>query len=680
MMIASIDELGVQVARNEIRGLEYYRPLITLVHNVQQHRTLATARAAGIGSLEGDLAGKRLDIESDLAAVDRIDQAFENRLGTTERWTALKAATRDLLTGGIASSAPADVFKLHSAVIEDAISLIGVIGDASKVSLDPEIDTYYMLNFLILKGPELGDVLSQARGLGAVLSAPGAHAPAERAELVRLAALAAFLQKRLDKSLGKALSANDALRSQLESAIRASSAAVRTASDQIAEQAARPASTAGVAAYASTVSRGIESIFDLELAVAGHARQVLDARVGLFQRQLLIAMVWTIAGLLVVSVIGFAIARDITVTLTRVVEIANNIALGDIGSHTVAAARRDELGVLSRAFDRMAGALEETVGVAERIAAGDLSATIAPRSDRDALALALGGMIEKLSKLVGEVQRSGIQVNASVNEIAATARQQQATATEIAATTAQVGATSREISATSRELGRTMAEVAAVADQAADLASSGQAGVTRMGETMQHVMDAASAINMRLGVLNEKAGNINQVVTTITKVADQTNLLSLNAAIEAEKAGEYGRGFAVVATEIRRLADQTAVATYDIEQMVKEVQAAVSAGVMGMDKFAEEVRRGMHEIQQVSGQLSAIIEQVQALAPRFEAVSEGMQAQTTGAEQITQALAQLTDSVQQTVESLRQSSQVIDGLNQAAVDMRSGVSRFKLVA
>ena len=169
-------------------------------------------------------------------------------------------------------------------------------------------------------------------------------------------------------------------------------------------------------------------------------------------------------------------------------------------------------------------------------------------------------------------------------------------------------------------------------------------------------------------------------MTTITKVADQTNLLSLNAAIEAEKAGEYGRGFAVVATEIRRLADQTAVATYDIEQMVKDIQSAVSAGVMGMDKFSQEVRQGMQDVQQVGGQLSEIIQQVQALAPRCEAVNEGMQAQATGAEQITQALAQLSEAAQQTVESLRQSGQAIDGLNQAATGMRSGVSRFTLAA
>ena len=202
--------------------------------------------------------------------------------------------------------------------------------------------------------------------------------------------------------------------------------------------------------------------------------------------------------------------------------------------------------------------------------------------------------------------------------------------------------------------------------------------LARMEDTMRNVVDAAGSVNAKLAILNEKAGNITQVVTTITKVADQTNLLSLNAAIEAEKAGEYGRGFVVVATEIRRLADQTAVATYDIEQMVREIQSSVSAGVMGMDKFSEEVRRGMADMQQVGDQLSQIIQQVQTLAPRVQMVNEGMQAQATGAEQINQALQQLSDAAQQTVESLRQSSLAIEELTLVANDLRSGVSRFKV--
>lgn len=324
--------------------------------------------------------------------------------------------------------------------------------------------------------------------------------------------------------------------------------------------------------------------------------------------------------------------------------------------------------------------MQRIVDILETMRTGDLSKrlNLERKDEFGAVETGFNDMMTELTALVSQAQRSSVQVTTSVTEIAATSKQQQATATETAATTTEIGATSREIAATSKDLVRTMTEVSTAADQASVAAGSGQQGLARMEETMHSVMGAADLVNAKLAILNEKAGNINQVVVTIVKVADQTNLLSLNAAIEAEKAGEYGRGFAVVATEVRRLADQTAVATYDIEQMVREIQSAVSAGVMGMDKFSEEVRRGMFEVQQVGEQLSQIIHQVQALAPRVLMVNEGMQAQATGAEQINHALVQLGDASSQTVESLRQASFAIDELSQVAVGLRSGVSRFKV--
>ncbi|WP_211465179.1 methyl-accepting chemotaxis protein [Collimonas silvisoli] len=324
--------------------------------------------------------------------------------------------------------------------------------------------------------------------------------------------------------------------------------------------------------------------------------------------------------------------------------------------------------------------MTDLIAALELIRSGDLSQRLnLNRHDEfQALEAGLNRMSDELTGLVGQAQKSAIQVTTSVVEIAATATQQQATANETAATTTEIGATSREIYSTSRELVSTMNEVSSGAEEAARLVGTGQAGLTQMEDTMHHVMDAAGSVNAKLAILNEKASNINQVVTTITKVAGQTNLLSLNAAIEAEKAGEYGRGFSVVATEIRRLADQTAVATYDIEQMVKEIQSAVSAGVMGMDKFSEEVRRGIADVQNVGAQLSQIIHQVQALTPRFQSVNEGVRAQAIGAEQISQALGQLSEAAQQSVESLRQSSQAIDELTLTANGLRNGVSRFKL--
>jgi len=345
-----------------------------------------------------------------------------------------------------------------------------------------------------------------------------------------------------------------------------------------------------------------------------------------------------LVAILAAGLCGLLLMRAITAPMSRIVQILEIMRTGDLSSR-LNLDRKDEFGAVQTGFN---------------------------------------DMMTDLTSLVSQAQRSSVQVTTSVTEIAATSKQQQATATETAATTTEIGATSREIAATSRDLVRTMTEVSTAADQASVLAGSGQQGLARMEDTMHSVMGAADLVNAKLAILNEKAGNINQVVVTIVKVADQTNLLSLNAAIEAEKAGEYGRGFAVVATEVRRLADQTAVATYDIEQMVREIQSAVSAGVMGMDKFSEEVRRGMSEVQQVGEQLSQIIHQVQALAPRVLMVNEGMQAQATGAEQINHALVQLGDASSQTVESLRQASFAIDELSQVAVGLRGGVSRFKV--
>jgi methyl-accepting chemotaxis protein len=357
---------------------------------------------------------------------------------------------------------------------------------------------------------------------------------------------------------------------------------------------------------------------------------------------------------------------------------AQNVAVGSLIGIGLVLAASLIVGRIQAAA--VAVPLQRLIATLERMRVGDFTQRVAA-DGKDEFAVVgegLNRLADDLSGLVGQVQRSGILVNTSATEIASTAREQQSTANEIAATTAEIGATSKQISATSKELVKTMNEVSDVSQETAGLANSGQTSIGRMETNMRHILDASGAISAKLAVLNEKTANINTVVTTITKVADQTNLLSLNAAIEAEKAGEYGLGFAVVAMEIRRLADQTAVATYDIEKMVKEMQSAVAAGVMGMEKFSDEVGRGVEDIRQVSTQLAQIIHQVQTLTPRFQTVNEGMHAQATGAQQISETLVQLSESAHQTADSLRLSNVAIEQLNEAARGLQTSVARFRL--
>ena len=413
-----------------------------------------------------------------------------------------------------------------------------------------------------------------------------------------------------------------------------------------------------------------------------------------------------IIALLVILLLATMLSRGILMPIKRTVENgieSINLSMAQLAldndSKPFSLSRKDEIEDLSSTFtalaDTLAAAVREQqrnmetlkqkvdriLAIVRMARSGDLRGHLEGFTGDDAideLARGVEEMLLNLNLLVAQVQKAGVQVTSSTTDIAATAQQHEATVAEQAASITQIMATAAEISATSRELAKNMHEITTVAEATTESASDGHHALTSMEHTMHGMSEATGAITSKLAVLSEKAANINNVVTTITKVADQTNLLSLNAAIEAEKAGEYGLGFSVVATEIRRLADQTAVATWDIEQMVKEMQSAVSAGVMGMDKFSEEVNRGVSEVRQVGTQLAEIIEQVQALTPRFETTNQGMQSQAEGAEQISVSMVQLNESAQQTSDSLRQSNQAILQLKQSAHDLQEHISNLRI--
>ncbi len=325
--------------------------------------------------------------------------------------------------------------------------------------------------------------------------------------------------------------------------------------------------------------------------------------------------------------------------------------------------------------------LPRVVESAAQIADGNLTQTVVVTNDQTELGQLLAAfhnMTKSLNSLISQTQKSGIQITRSATQIAAAGKQLEATVTEQAASTNQVSATSHEIAATSGQLVKTMDNIAQKASMTALEASHSQADLMQMETAMRSLAVATTSISSALGVMNEKANNINSVVTTITKVADQTNLLSLNAAIEAEKAGEYGAGFAVVAREIRRLADQTAVATLEIEQMVKEMQSSVSTGVMEMDRFNQQVSGNVNQVGKISGQIATVIEQVQSLTPRFEEVSQSMSQQFEGAQQISTAIAQLSEASQQTVQSLQETNRAVEQLDDAAQGLQGVVSQFKV--
>jgi methyl-accepting chemotaxis protein WspA len=349
-------------------------------------------------------------------------------------------------------------------------------------------------------------------------------------------------------------------------------------------------------------------------------------------------IVTIVIGVCVGLVVGFLLMKSINDPLIRITRAINIMKQGDL-THKLHYSSKNEFGELIDGFNQMAEYLED---------------------------------------LISQIQHAGIQVTSSITEIAASTRQQEATSTEHAATASEIAASTNQIAATSANLMNTMKTVNSLTLNAAAAAEDGHSGLVNIDQTMVKMEDATGSIVGKLSILSEKAGDIAGVVKTINKLADQTNLLSLNAAIEAEKAGEYGTGFSVVATEIRRLADQTAVATYDIEQMVQGVQSAVASAVMGIDKFAKDVRNSVDNIRDGSERIEGVIEQVQVLKPQVKLISEGIEAQSLGARQISEATGQLNNAAQQSAESIGQVSLTIERLQQAAQGLQEAISRFKV--
>ncbi|MGK7933201.1 MAG: methyl-accepting chemotaxis protein [Microcystaceae cyanobacterium] len=324
--------------------------------------------------------------------------------------------------------------------------------------------------------------------------------------------------------------------------------------------------------------------------------------------------------------------------------------------------------------------LNKAAKIAEEVSAGNLSTKVEVSSNDEIgqLLIVLKKMTENLNSLISKVQQSGTQITSATTQMATSRKDLESTLTRQISSTNEVTTIAQEIANISDELVKRMEQITESSQLTANQASQGQNQLMQMEQSMRQLVNATTAISSKLGVMSEKAHNINSVVLTITKVADQTNLLSLNAAIEAEKAGEYGAGFAVVAREIRRLADQTAVATLEIEQMVKEMQSAVSIGVMEMDKFNKEVSDRVEDVGTISHQIAEVIEQVQSITPQFELVSQRMEEQAFSAQHIREAMEKLSEGSTQTADSLHDTNLLLERLDNASQGLQNEISVFKV--
>ncbi len=382
-------------------------------------------------------------------------------------------------------------------------------------------------------------------------------------------------------------------------------------------------------------------------------------------------LLWTlcVAGLVVCALTALAawyIARQLNEPLRRISSVALEIADGDLSS---AAAAMEELVnrqqlVTADATDKLSETIRMTTEVTAD-ATGRLS---------DAIRMMTGN----LSTLVGQVQRTSVQVISSCADLFSSAKHQESISTTQMKSMGVVGASMQEISDLATNLKQSFDHVLEIINTTTTFANSSQTDLVQMRSVMASMTDASRVIHDRLQVINSKAADVTSIVTTVSKVADQTNFLALNALIESERAGEYGRSFMVIAREIRRLADQTAAATIDIETMVREIKYAITVGVQEMEEFMKEVRNSSDDVGRIITKMAQVIEHVQGLSPHLASIHITVDHQSQNAQHINGAVTKLHQDTVRTMDAVKDAYAAISKLNRAAQDLQHEVSRFQV--
>lgn len=372
------------------------------------------------------------------------------------------------------------------------------------------------------------------------------------------------------------------------------------------------------------------------LGVSVPAKEVLSKLNGLMWSSVIIALIVLVLGVL----LSFYITGTITRPLNAMKRMIEDIAQGE-GDLTkrLDASSRDELGDVSRCFNTFVDKLQ--------------------------------GIINRIAQTTEQVAAASVQLRQTSGRMATGAEM----VTAQAATVATAG---EEMSATSGDIAQNCQMAAEGSQQASEAAVSGARVVDETIAVMNSIADRVQNSAKRVESLGSRSDQIGTIVGTIEDIADQTNLLALNAAIEAARAGEQGRGFAVVADEVRALAERTTKATREIGEMIKAIQGETKSAVSAMEAGVCEVSKGSEKAAESGKALEQILERINDVTMQINQVATAAEEQTATTSEISSNMHQITNVIAETSKGAQESTAAADQLSRLAEELRRIVGQFKL--
>jgi methyl-accepting chemotaxis protein len=369
----------------------------------------------------------------------------------------------------------------------------------------------------------------------------------------------------------------------------------------------------------------------------------------------------TLLALVFAGLAGLLLTRNIAGPLKNLTGIAERITAGDLSSDVAVNDRRvtvddrsDEVGVLTRAFERMTRSLRTMAGAAEQIAAGDLRTSLQPQSPSDVLGNAFVRMTDNLRRQIGGILEGTAVLGSAASEIVASTAQLASGASESAAAVSETTTTVEEIRQTAQLASQKARTVADSAQKAVQISHTGRKSTEDVAAGMGRIRTQMEAIAESMMRLSEQSQTIGQIIATVEDLAAQSNLLAVNAAIEAAKAGEHGKGFGVVAQEVKSLAEQSRQATDRVRTILSDIQKATTAAVMATEQGGKAVEAGGKQTEMAGESIAALASSVTEAAQAATQIAASSQQQLIGMDQVAGAMENIKQASTQNVASAKQ--------------------------
>lgn len=631
---ASIDNI-----HSEQVGQRYLMDVTPVLRLSMLQRALTNRLLSGDATAQPDLAANQAKLQEAFAKLETTDRQFNTALETGDRVQRLRSGADGLINQTRAGADQTNMFDQWSDQLTQTLNFIYFVSATSGMVLDEDYASLFLIDQSTLRLPRQINVVGQLRGLSSGLHEGQPLTDAARSTFKSLLKQETQIRQELLQSLNLLRRQEPALADRIQSPVTSGLASLDSFRSDLDTLIASPqttiTATQGLPAKGNAVVAELYKAQDaLQAALSAELeRRVQDKSV---DRAAMLAM-FAIAGLLLIY-------------------------------------------AFSGIYSAMRQAMEAMLSATRRIAQGDLTArvNVAGKDEMADIGTGLNHMVQAFGESLAQVERSSSSVSDAATRLSASIDRAKVSMNAQQGETEQVATAINEMTASVADVAQNTEGAARAAEQASQASGKGLGVMQQTRQTIEALAGEVDISAQKVAALALHSQEIGGVIEVIRNIADQTNLLALNAAIEAARAGEQGRGFAVVADEVRTLASRTQNSTAEIQRIIQQLQLATNAAVDQMKAGKDRAQDCLTSADQTSSSLSAINEGVESIVGMNTQIASAAVQQHAVSEDINRNVTEIRNSTFVLMEGIEDNAVTADELSLLAGELRTVVGRFKL--